>query len=413
MLKFFQQKFIDNEEKIQNWLFKKTANLPGLIYSSVDLRNSGFKIAAIDVNIFPAGWNNICPKYSRSASQAFKNYLNKHYSQAKKILIFPESHTKNLFYFENLLHLQNILIEAGFETLIGHNLDNFGEQQQVKINDKDQLILHKLKKSQNTLSTISNFIPDLIISNNDFSNHIPYILLNIDQPIIPNPQLGWFKRNKINNIIFYQQLITEFAELLDLDPWLFYPISELVEEIDFQSKQGVSQIAEVINNIIKLTKKKFNEYSINLEPYIFIKNASGTYGIGVESFNSVQEFLNMNRKQRNKLSVGKGSQKIHKVIIQEGIQTVDRYKQFIAEPVIYLVNNEPIGGFFRLNDRKNDKENLNSKGMSFSKLCFHEILVYNNANQEDIQPEHLKKIYYTLAQIASIAASLENQFLAI
>ena len=57
MLKFFQQKFIDNEEKIQNWLFKKTANLPGLIYSSVDLRNSGFKIAAIDVNIFPAGWN--------------------------------------------------------------------------------------------------------------------------------------------------------------------------------------------------------------------------------------------------------------------------------------------------------------------------------------------------------------------
>jgi len=37
-------------------------------YSSVDLRNSGFKLALVDTNLFPAGFNNPTPVFETEAT---------------------------------------------------------------------------------------------------------------------------------------------------------------------------------------------------------------------------------------------------------------------------------------------------------------------------------------------------------
>jgi len=409
VLKFFEQKFNQHQSQITAWLNQKRAEVKNPVYCSVDLRNSGFKISVIDANLFPGGWNNLCRKYEEKGALNFKNYLQKYYPGTKKILIFPEAHTKNIYYFQNLKDLKNLIQNAGLEIVIGHNNEGLKDVAVFETAKKEEVILYRVQKDGNLIKTVENFVPDLILANNDFSNGLPVILENIKQPIVPNPNLGWFKRDKINNIKIYQSLIEEFALMLDLDPWFFYPISQEVKNVNFQTKKGFEEIFETMNKIFIQLEKKYDEYKLQAKPYIFIKNSTGTYGMGVKNFESVEDFLNINRKDRNTLSVGKGSQKIENVIIQEGLPTTDRLKSYVAEPVIYLINSQAVGGFFRLNSQKSDRENLNSKGMHFSKLCFHEMQTYQNTYCEGCDIESLQKIYAILAEIASIAGGVEER----
>ena len=48
-----------NRESIQNWLGGHVdySRLP--FYTSVDIRDAGYKMAVVDTNIFPAGFNNL------------------------------------------------------------------------------------------------------------------------------------------------------------------------------------------------------------------------------------------------------------------------------------------------------------------------------------------------------------------
>ena len=48
-----------NEERITSWFNKKELEVNIPFYTSVDLRVSENKIAAVDTNIFPGGFNNL------------------------------------------------------------------------------------------------------------------------------------------------------------------------------------------------------------------------------------------------------------------------------------------------------------------------------------------------------------------
>ena len=53
------EKIINNYQKIEGWFRNQWLKYPPPFYSSIDIRNSGFKIAPIDTNLFPAGFNNL------------------------------------------------------------------------------------------------------------------------------------------------------------------------------------------------------------------------------------------------------------------------------------------------------------------------------------------------------------------
>ena len=46
---------------IHQWLLKYEGSKELPLYSSVDIRDAGFKVGVVDTNIFPAGFNNLCP----------------------------------------------------------------------------------------------------------------------------------------------------------------------------------------------------------------------------------------------------------------------------------------------------------------------------------------------------------------
>ena len=55
------QQTIKNMDSIVRWYKDKTKNSFLPVYSSYDIRDSGYKVTNVDANVFPAGFNNICP----------------------------------------------------------------------------------------------------------------------------------------------------------------------------------------------------------------------------------------------------------------------------------------------------------------------------------------------------------------
>lgn len=407
MLTEFAKKFTQKEGSIQNWLDAHLEQISDPIYSSVDLRNAGFKIAPVDTNIFPGGFNNLCPSYQKKVGELMEARIKSINPLAKKILLIPENHTRNTYYLSNIKKLENILKERGFKLKIGSLNPDFKKVTELETADNEIITLRPIRREGNQLTT-DNFKADIYLLNNDLSAGIPDLLKNLDKPLVPSPQTGWHIRQKSNHFSLYTKLIKEFAQIIDIDYWLLDSYSQKVDDVNFSSKTGMDELAKEIDLMIKKITQKYKDYKINETPYVFIKNNSGTYGMGVTNARSGAEIIEFNRKQRNKMSKGKSSTNITSVIIQEGIPTIDRFKGLVAEPVIYLANNQVAGGFFRLNNEKGERSNLNSKGMKFSKLCFHEMLGYSNEYKGECDLECLSKIYQTIAQIASIAAGYET-----
>lgn len=411
MLDLLDQKIAANSNKVDEWLMAHIKAVGGPIYSSVDVRNAGFKLAPVDTNIFPAGFNNLCPSYLRAAAKRFSEYVVEHFAKAKKILIIPENHSRNFFYYSNVLKIKEMIEKAGFEVEIGTLRDDFeGNYTEGESVEGVKFKLCKIKKNNNRLFVEANddiFEADVVVLNNDLSDGIPELLKNLEQPLLPAAEIGWHTRTKSEHFSEYKELVTELADLIDIDPWLIDADFAQVRGLDFGHKEGLEEVAKEVDALIGRVKMKYQYYGVESEPYAFIKNDAGTYGMAITTAKSGDELLEMNRKKRNKMNVGKGSVHVDNVIIQEGVPTVDRVKGLVAEPVVYLVGNKAIGGFFRLNEQVSDRGNLNSKGMKFSKLCFHETLGYANDAGLKCDLDCLAKMYRLIAEIASVAAGYE------
>src|SRR5437868_7712606 len=93
-LQFLEKKFLDNQSVIETFFRRYwREDLTPPFYASVDLRNAGFKLAPVDTNLFPAGFNNLNPDFLPLCIQAAQNTLEKIYPGCQNILLIPESHT--------------------------------------------------------------------------------------------------------------------------------------------------------------------------------------------------------------------------------------------------------------------------------------------------------------------------------
>ena len=114
-----EQLLLDQQTSIEAWFRNEFHKTPPPFYASVDLRNASFKIAPVDTNLFPAGFNNLNPSFLPLAIQAIQATIEEVMPGCQKILLIPESHTRNPFYFENMGKLQELILKAGFKVSIG------------------------------------------------------------------------------------------------------------------------------------------------------------------------------------------------------------------------------------------------------------------------------------------------------
>ncbi len=406
-----EKKMLSSMADIEHWFRSQWLNHAAPFYASVDIRNSGFKLAPVDTNLFPAGFNNLNPEFISLSVQAAMVAIEKICPEAHRLLIIPENHSRNTYYLQNVVELANLLKAAGLDVRIGSLSPDITEPTSVVAQDGNTLLLEPLVREGNRIKLknpqLGDFDSCAILLNNDLSGGVPDILKNIEQNLIPPLHAGWHNRRKTNHFSAYNQVITDFAGMLNIDPWLLNPYFESCEGIDFNARTGEECLAIKVQTLLDKIKTKYQEYDIKQEPYVIIKANAGTYGMGIMTVKSAEEVRGLNRKKRNKMSVIKEGQQVSEVIIQEGVYTFESINDAVAEPVVYMMDHFVIGGFYRVHTSRDADENLNAPGAHFVPLAFEKPCTLPDcADAPDSVPNRFYA-YGVIARLALLAAAIE------
>ena len=402
--------FLDNETRIEQWLRAQWLEHTPPFYTSVDLRNAGFKLAPVDTNLFPGGFNNLNPDFLPLCVQAAMAAIEKICPEACNLLLIPENHTRNLFYLQNVARLAAILRHAGLNVRIGSLLPEITTATTLDLPDGQRLILEPLKRlgASGRRLGLDGFDPCAVLLNNDLSAGVPPLLQDLhEQTVIPPLHAGWHVRRKSHHFAAYRQVAESFAAAVDIDPWLIDPGFGVCGKINFHERTGEECLAANVDALLERTRRKYQEYGVGEKPFVIIKADAGTYGMGIMTVHDASEVKGLNRKQRNKMAVGKEGLQVSEVIIQEGVPTFETVDDGVAEPVIYMIDRYVVGGFYRVNTSRGRDENLNAPGMRFEPLAFNPGCHLPDATQGPDAPPNRFYAYGVVARLAMLAAARE------
>ena len=400
-----EQRFLDGMPEIERWLRTKWHEHTVPFYASVDLRNAGFKLGPVDTNLFPGGFNNLNGAFMPLCVQAVQAAVERVCADARGVLLVPENHTRNMFYLRNVATLESILRQAGMRVRIGTLLPEITERTRIELSGGGALTLEPIVRHERRVGT-QDFDPCMVLLNNDLSSGAPEILRNLDQPIAPPLEAGWFNRKKSHHFGVYRKVAREFGEILGIDPWLIEPYFGVCGEINFQERSGEECLASNVAALLTRIEAKYREYGIGEKPFVIVKADAGTYGMGIMTVRDASEVVGLNRKQRNKMAVVKEGLEVSSVIIQEGVPTFESINDAIAEPVVYMIDRFVVGGFYRVHTSRGKDENLNAPGAQFVPLAFETPCIPDLGGPAGCPPNRFYA-YGVVARLAQLAAAIE------
>jgi glutamate--cysteine ligase len=403
-----ERHILDAMPRIEYWLRTQWLEHGTPFYASVDLRNSGFKLAPVDTNLFPGGFNNLNPDFLPLCVQATMSAVEKVCPDAQRFLLVPENHTRNTFYLQNVAALLNILRQAGLTVRVGSLSPEITQSTALALPQGGELLLEPARRKGNRL-VLDGYDSCAVLLNNDLSSGIPDILQNLEQSLIPPLHAGWAVRRKSNHFAAYNRVAEEFAALIDIDPWLVNPYFATCGEINFHERVGEECLAARVEELLERIRLKYREYGVEQDPFVIVKADAGTYGMGIMTVKSVDDVRSLNRKQRNKMSVVKEGLQVSDVIIQEGVYTFESLNDAVAEPVIYMIDRFVVGGFYRVHTGRGADENLNAPGMHFEPLAFDTACTLPDRTGNPDAPPNRFYAYGVVARLALLAAAIELQ----
>ena len=403
-----EQRIIDSMPATERWFRLEWMEHTPPFYTSVDIRNAGFKLAPVDTNLFPGGWNNLTPEMLPLAVQAAMAAIEKICPEARNLLIIPENHTRNVHYLSNLVQLQRIFNMAGLNVRVGSISADVKKNTVIELPGGDAITLEPVVRTRGRIG-LKNFDPCTILLNNDLSAGAPGILEDLhEQYLLPPLHAGWTVRRKSNHFRSYEEVSKRFGKLLGMDHWLINPMFGKCGMVDFSQETGLECVQTNVDALLAKIRRKYKEYGIHEKPFVVVKADNGTYGMGIMTVHDAKDLQALNRKTKNKMAVAKDGQPVHDVIIQEGVLTQERMHDAVAEPVVYMMDRYVVGGFYRIHAERGVDENLNAPGAGFVPLAFEQShhLPQLGARPGASAPNRFY-MYGVIGRLAMLAASYE------
>ena len=402
-----EQRILESMPAVERWFRLEWMEHTPPFYCSVDIRNAGFKLAPVDTNLFPGGWNNLTPEMLPLAVQAAMAAIEKICPEAKNLLVVPEN-TRNTFYLSNIAQLQKIFRMAGLNVRVGSIDPEIKKPTVVDLPGGDSVTLEPVVRTKRRLG-LKNFDPCTILLNNDLTAGPPGILEDLhEQYLLPPLHAGWSVRRKSRHFQSYEEVAKRFGKMLGIDPWLVNPMFNRCGELDFFKEEGMDCLRTNADALLSKIRKKYKEYGINEKPFVIVKADNGTHGRGIMTVRDVKDLDALRDRPKNQPPVGKTGQAITDVIIQEGVLTAERINEAVAEPVVYTMDRYVVGGFYRVHAERGSDENLNTPGSTFVPLAFAESTRLPQPGQKPgASAPNRFYMYGVIGRLAMLAASYE------
>src|SRR5574343_1086292 len=284
-----EEKILAATPAIERWFRLEWQEHTPPFYCSVDMRNAGYKLAPVDTNLFPGGFNNLAPEMLPLAVQAAMAAIEKICPEAKNLLLIPEKHTRNSFYLQNVQRLIRIFTQAGLNVRLGTLDEAITAPTPLALPDGSELVLEPLLRNRGRLG-LKDFDPCTILLNNDLSAGVPRVLQHLhEQYLLPPLHAGWGVRRKSRHFQSYEEVAKKFAKLLGMDPWLINPMYGHCGEGDFSQDSGLDCVQTNVDALLTKIRRKYKEYGINEKPFVVVKADNGTYGMGIMTVRDAKE----------------------------------------------------------------------------------------------------------------------------
>jgi glutamate--cysteine ligase len=394
--------------QIERWFRLEWQEHTPPFYSSVALRNAGFKLAAVDTNLFPSGFNHLDDAMLPLAVQAATSAIEKYCPDAKNLLLIPETNLSDPLYFANVLRLAAILRQTGLTVRFGSIDPELKQPTTHLLPDGRQLIVEPLVRRGRRVG-LTDFDPCTILLNNDLSQGSPIILKGlVEQVLLPPLHAGWAARRKTAHFSAYSDVVKSFAKFVEIDPWLLTPYFASVEQTDFQDSQGQSLLAQRVDTLLQKIRTKYKKYGISNVPFVVLKTDTESDASGTISVKEGAELMQLNEEKRRQLiTLASGSNSAIPVMIQEGVPTIETVDTHVAEPVVYLVDKFVVGGFYRFNAQPQNEQDMQLPGADFRQLPFAKPCNMPDCGEDTTAAPNRFYAYGVVARLAALAASLE------
>jgi glutamate--cysteine ligase len=426
-----EQRILDSMPAIERWFRLEWMEHTPPFYCSVDVRHAGFKLAPVDINLCPHGWNDLTPDMLPLAVQAAMAAIEKICPEARNLLIIPENEPRDTFYWANVMQLKRIFHQAGLNVRFGSLSATTEKPVTMKLPNGQTLTLEPLVRTDRRLG-LKDFDPCTILLNNDLSAGIPGILEDLnEQYLLPPLHASSSQRRKTSHYKAYEEVTKRFAKLVGIDYWLINPMFTHCGEVDFANDKSVEQLRTHIDALLVKVKRKYKEYGINERPFVVIKaegGEDGAQGAGIMMVRDGKELdgvvakvlakAKLNAADVAAKALAKGAKAVKplkanagvvsEIIIQEGVLTNERVNAAVAEPVVYMVDRFVVGGFYRIHSGRGADENLCTPGSSYVPLAFAESgRLPQPGEKSGANGPNRFYMYGVVARLAMLAASYE------
>jgi glutamate--cysteine ligase len=405
-----EQRIIESLPAIERWFRLEWMEHTPPFYTSVDVRNAGFKLAPVDTNLFPSGFNNLTTEMLPLAVQAAMAAIEKICPEAKNLLLIPGPQTRNTFYLSNIARLMQIFHMAGLNVRLGTLDESITKPTAIELPDGSSLTMEPLIRERGRVG-LKDFDPCTILLNNDLSTGVPAVLENLhEQFLLPPLHAGWTVRRKSAHFTAYEETAKRFSKLMGIDPWLINPMFSSAQNIRITDAEGVDSLQTQADALLTKVRRKYKEYGINEKAFIVIKPDAGTSGLGLMTVRDAKDLSGLGDRLRNKFSANKvdGNAQVGEVILQEGVPTYERVNDAVAEPVVTMIDRYVVGGYYRVNAARAMDENLNSPGAAYVPLAFAEASqMPKPGSKPGASAPNRFYMYGVIARLAMVAASYE------
>lgn len=406
-LQDFERHLLEASARIERWFRLEWQDHTPPFYASIDLRNAGFKIAPVDANLFPAGFENLSEDTLPLAVQAAMAAIEKYCPDARNLLLVPDARRRDERYLRNLLRLSTILRQTGLRVRYGSVDPSLPAPLRIDAGNGGTLLVEPLVRRGRRVG-LADFDPCSILLNDDLSSGLPAVLANVhEQVLLPPLHAGWALRRKSRHFAAYADVARRFAKHFEFDPWLITTNFVECSGVDFRSGAGVDRVAAAVDRILRQSRARYREHEIDEPPFAVVKANAGTCGIGVTAVREAAQVRRASPAEREAMASGAHGQAVDEVVVQEGVRTVETVDGGVAEPVVYTIDRYVVGGFYRVHAQRGPDENLNAPGMRFVPLPF---AASCNLPDRSESLEHAVNRFYVygvVARLALLAAAIE------
>jgi glutamate--cysteine ligase len=389
---------------IERWFRLEWMEHTPPFYSSVDVRNAGFKLAPVDTNLFPGGWNNLTPPMLPLAVQAAMAAIEKICPEARNLLLIPENKASSTFYLSNVAQLQRIFHMAGLNVRIGSIDPAIKKTTTIELPNGESVTLEPVIRGKRRIG-VKDFDPCTILLNNDLSAGVPGILEDLhEQYLLPPLHAGWATRRKSKHFKCYEEVAKRLGKLLGVDPWLINPMFEKCGEVNLAEGVGMDCLSSNVDALLAKIRRKYKEYGIKEKPFVVVKADNGSHGMGIVTVRDVKDLAALAERAQSQSNSAPACD----ILVQEGVLTKERMNDAVAEPVVYMMDRYVVGGFYRVHADRGIDENLNAPGSSYVPLAFEQS---THLPQPGIKPgasaPNRFYMYGVVGRLAMLAASYE------